>query len=315
MKKSVYFCSCLTVLALASTVGAARAGLPGQDDRPPAKRAEPKIPAAIYGEHNGLIPGEPLAVSIDINQQVFLADGAPSRVLMLSTPQGSFLEFQLPAKSPGFYPTDLAARGFFIYVVDETGRAVLRFDKNGAYRDVLLDFDKLVEVRRVSPYGLGVDNRGRMAVTDVENHQVLLFDGYLGLDVAFGNYGSFAGQFDSPQGVSFTPDGDLVVADTGNKRIQYFSDGGAYLRSVPGEDGPNPFRGPRRAVADRDGTLYVADPPAGCVFVFDGKGNLQDVVSPGEAGSFEPADVEVSVDGLLYVPDVASGKLFVFKVM
>ena len=170
-------------------------------------------------------------------------------------------------------------------------------------------------MRRVSPYGIGVDGRGRIAISDVENHQVLLFDSFLVLDVAFGNYDSFSGQLDTPQGVSFTADGDIVVADTGNSRIQFFTDGGAALRIVPRTGDPNPLRSPRRAVVDEAGRLFVADPGAGGVFVFDRTGTLVRTIIPEGGEPFEPTDVDISRDGGLFVTDVVSGKLFVFKVM
>lgn len=272
-------------------------------------------PVAALGDNGGIILREPLGVSVDFNGNAYVADGSPARLVRLGKTPVSSQEFQQPTGSPGFYPTDLAVRGFFVYAVDQKGRKILRFDREGAYRDILLNFDELVGVRRVSPYGIGVDARGRIAITDVENHQILLFDSFLVLDVAFGNYGSFAGQLDAPQGVSFTPDGDIVVADTGNGRIQFYSDGGAALRIVPPAGNPNPLRSPRRAVVDDEGKIFVADPGAGRVFVFDRTGNLMRTIVPEGVDRFEPTDVEVSRDGTLFVTDVVSGKLFVFKVM
>ena len=272
-------------------------------------------PIAAYGDADGITLGEPLAAATDISGDAFVADGSPARLVRIATSPIRFVEFQLPSSSPGFYPTDVAVQGFFIFVVDETGRTILRFDKEGAYRDVLLNFDELVEVRRVSPYGIGVDGKGRIAISDIENHQILLFDGFLALDVVFGNYGSFAGQLNTPRGVSFTPNGDIVVADTGNKRIQFFTDTGTVKLIVPPEGAPNPLLAPRRVVVGGGGKIYVADPRAGRVFIFDDEGCMVGTLRPEGAVEFEPTDVEVAGDGALFVTDVVSRKLFVFKVM
>ena len=84
--------------------------------------------------------GEPLAVSIDFQGTMFVADGIPSRIVRIDPDGLHGLEFQSPAKSPGFFPSDCRLQGFFLYVVDEVNRTILRFDKNGAYRDMLLVF-------------------------------------------------------------------------------------------------------------------------------------------------------------------------------
>jgi DNA-binding beta-propeller fold protein YncE len=307
----------ILLLVLVTTCALAGVCVPKGKTEPPltTESTDEARPIAAYGDADGIILGEPLAASTDINGDIFVADGSPARLMRIETSPVRFVEFQLPSSSPGFYPTDVAVQGFFVFAVDETGRTILRFDKDGAYRDVLLNFDELVKVRRVSPYGIGVDGKGRIAISDVENHQILLFDGFLSLDVAFGNFGSFAGQLDTPRGVSFTNNGDIVVADTGNKRIQFFTDTGTAKLVVPPEGAPNPLREPRRAVVDKKGKIYVADPRAGRVFVFDDEGHLVGTLRPEGADEFEPTDVEAARDGTLFVTDVVSGKLFVFKVM
>jgi sugar lactone lactonase YvrE len=153
-----------------------------------------------------------------------------------------------------------------------------------------------------------------MAITDVENHQILIYDIYLTLEKAFGNYGSYPGQLDSPEGVSFTGNGDLLVADTGNKRVQLFGNGGDFIKTIPAADEPNPMVQPRRAVMAGDGRIYIADPGAGRLFVFDGTGFRQSFYPRG-VEEFRPTDVEVTGAGLLYVTDAASRALYIFKVV
>ncbi len=270
---------------------------------------------AVYNAVGGVTLGEPLAVTVDLRGDAFVADGLPGRVVLISSGGLSALEFQEPARNPSFYPSDIKVHGFFLYVIDEPGRTLLRFDKDGAYRDLLLNFNEEILGRRVSPYGLDVDGTGRIAVTDIENHRVLVFDSYLSLEVAFGSYGSYAGQLDTPEGVSFTEAGDLVVADSGNMRVEFFGPGGDFQRAVPREGEDNPFGRPRRAVTDVNDNTYVADPEAGRVFVFDSSGRLARSLFPDGAAQFEPTDIEVTRSGMIYVTDAASRSLFAFKVM
>jgi sugar lactone lactonase YvrE len=148
----------------------------------------------------------------------------------------------------------------------------------------------------------------------VENHQILIYDIYLALEKAFGNYGSYPGQLDSPEGVSFTEAGDLLVADTGNKRIQFFGSGGDFIKAVPAAGAPNPMVQPRRAVMAGDGRIYIADPGAGRILVFDDTG-FRKAFYPRGASEFRPTDVEISGSGILYVTDAASRSLYIFKVV
>lgn len=206
-------------------------------------------------------------------------------------------------------------RGFFVYAVDESNRLLLRWDSSGTYRDVLLNFESLNDRRRVSPHGLDVDASGRTAITDVENHQVIVLDSYMKVEVAFGNFGTYAGQLNTPEGVAFTPRGELLVADTGNARLEIFTDTGAFRRIIPPNGTPNPLRRPRRGVMAEDGRVFVADPTAGRIFEFSSGGGLTRAIIPEMMGPFKPTDVALSRDGILYVTDSASQSLYAIKVM
>jgi streptogramin lyase len=256
--------------------------------------------------------GAPAALCVDFGGTVYVADGSPPRLASYTEESGRCVEFQTPDAWPAFRPSDVAVRGFFVYAVDEPDRALLRWDASGTWRDVLLNFEDLtVPGRRVSPYGLDVDApSGRVAVTDVENHQIIVLDSYLDVDVAFGNYGSFDGQLDTPLGVSFTPRGELLVADSGNARVQFFSDAGTFRRVVP--VGDSPMHRPRRAVATEDGRVMVADPAAGRLFEFAPDGTWLRSLVPAGAERFEPTDVAVARDGRVYVTDAATQTLYAF---
>jgi DNA-binding beta-propeller fold protein YncE len=268
-------------------------------------------PTGVFAGVGAMRLGDPVAVAVDFNGRAVIADASPGRIIRWDGALEA-QEFQQPLGG-GLYPSDVAVRGFFVYAVDEAARTILRFDDTGAYRDVLLNFEKISPGRRVSPYSMAVDESGRFAVTDVENHQVLCFDNYLSLETVFGNYGSFGGQLDTPLGVDFSRSGDIVVADTGNRRVQVFTDGGALARIVPRAGASNPLSRPRRAVLDEDGRVYVADPAAGGVFVFDADGALERSFAPAGARGFAPTDVTRSRTGALFVTDETSRTLYVFK--
>src|SRR5262249_33728671 len=82
--------------------------------------------------------------------------------------------------------------------------------------------------------------------------------------------GSDPGQFYGPRDIAITPSGEVLVADTGNKRIQVFDQRGTYLRSFGTEGaGPGQFREPVGLAVDKQGRIYVADTWNQRIQVFD----------------------------------------------
>ena len=270
-------------------------------------------PLQSIGVVGGISLGEPLAVSLDYDGNPLVADGVPGRVLRIRKAGDMAVEFDQPRQNPGFYPTDLDLDGFFVYALDRVGRVLVRFDKSGAYRDVLINFEAQFLGQRVTPVGLDVDNSGRIVVTDARNHHVILFDSYLVVELVFGSYGSAPGRLNGPEGVSFGEHGELLVADTGNRRVQIFDAVGKFLRTVPADGTENPLVRPRRTAIDAGSNIYVADPDAGGVFVFDPNGRLFRTIVPAGGGEFRPTDVAVAPSGEVYVTDRASSSLLVFR--
>jgi len=304
---------------LFSSIGAllipfALAACAARSERPVTVAGErgAEVPQTVYRDVAGIALGAPLALAVDFSGNIYVADAAPGRVVSWPASGNGSVEFQRPTQQPGFYPSDIAVSGFFVYALDPVQRTLLRFDNRGAYRDILIEFDELSAGRRITPTGLDVDPYGRIAVSDVGNHQVILFDAYLAVELVFGSYGSHPGQLDGPQGVTITTDGNFLVTDTGNKRIQLFDAGGRFLALLPSGD-QNPLVKPRRAVADKNGTVYVADPGAKRVFVFRRDGTLARSIIPSNVSDFNPTDIGLDASGSIYVTDAANASLFVFR--
>jgi sugar lactone lactonase YvrE len=270
-------------------------------------------PQAVYSKLGGIELGDPRAVTVDFSGNVFVADGLPGRIVSWIESTDESLEFQRPTQQAGFNPSDVKLHGFFVYGLDPVTRSLLRFDNRGAYRDILIKFDAVVRGPLITPVGFDVDQSGRIAVTDVRNHQIILFDSYLGVELVFGSYGSSPGQFDAPEGITFTGDGGFLVADSGNRRVQRFGAGGKFVMSIPSQGETNPMVKPRRAVIDTKGNVFVADPEAGRVFVFGEDGVLIRTIVPAGVTRFEPTDVEVTRQGRVIVTDAANSSLFVFR--
>ena len=124
------------------------------------------------------------------------------------------------------------------------------------------------------PWGVAVNARDDIAVTDCGNHRVQIFNSDGKYLRSFGREGDKAGEFKYPRGITFHKNGNILVADANNHRIQIFSGEGEYV-SMFGEKGSldSQFFYPWGLSADSDGNIIVADAGNKLIKVFspDGK--------------------------------------------
>ncbi|HYP56012.1 MAG TPA: NHL repeat-containing protein [Solirubrobacterales bacterium] len=130
------------------------------------------------------------------------------------------------------------------------------------------------EAKPQRPLGIAADGKGNIWMVDRENGRIVKYNeagSYLG---QFGTYGSGPGQFLDPRGIAVAPDGTIWVADAARGRIQQFNAKGEYLRgfgaksSVPTND-PWGFVEAWGVAVAPDGKIWVSDPGAGRVAIFD----------------------------------------------
>lgn len=148
----------------------------------------------------------------------------------------------------------------------------------------------------VRPIGINVDAAGRVLVADFDSHRVvrlsasLAFDGWLGrprnepdaagsgwrFDAPRAVRGDMAGAFARPHGITFDADGNVLVTELDNCRVQVFAESGVPLRRIPapGSVAPVSLVGPTAARFGADGNLYVADFKGNAVHRYDGEGRF-----------------------------------------
>lgn len=93
-------------------------------------------------------------------------------------------------------------------------------------------------------------------MADRDNHRIQIFDLNGNFIKKVGSLGSFGGQFSSPYSIALQPNGNLVVADTGNGRLVFHSSDGDYLSKV-GWRGWNGEGRATRIVSLSDGLLLA----------------------------------------------------------
>lgn len=307
--------------------GPARPGGGSADDAPPPRDAPagpvPTSLAFLYlYENDRTAPYYPLegvaGVAWSADGTLILCDEKAGRVHACEGGAGDWYQFDSGPDTP-FRPVDVRVDGFTVLVLDMGSRLLLRYDLNGAYHDRLVAFTQLDAVRDRLPSAFDVDLDGRLACADAGQEQVLLLDGFLNLQQTIGGPGSHREQLNEPSGVAFLRDGGFVVADRGNRRLQWYNRLGYHEGVVGGEFEPrNPLLTPQGLDTDADGNLFVADPAAGAVHAYGA--DLRLVFTAGSelgllAAPQIPVDVAVGPDDLLAVTDRGRQAVLVYRIL
>ncbi|MEM7480577.1 MAG: 6-bladed beta-propeller [Acidobacteriota bacterium] len=215
----------------------------------------------------------------------------------------------------GIVAHDRKASDRIVVVVADTGRDLVR-----AFTSDMMFIDKWGESGSGAgefsePRGVAIDGEGKLLVVDAGNHRIqktevgtATFLERPGESLsAFGRRGSADGEFEMPTGVAVTADGEILVVDTGNHRVQRFDASGQFLSSFGTEgDGDGEFRHPTYVAIDSAGHLYVSDTGNHRLQRFDAEGvYLGQIGKVGrEPGHFaEPKGLAVDGEGNLWVVD------------
>ena len=91
------------------------------------------------------------------------------------------------------------------------------------------------------PWGVAINQRGEVVVTERGRHCVSVFSLSGWKLRSFGTPGSDQGQFNGPSGVAVDGEGNILVTDGGNRRIQKFRAEGQFLAAV-GTKGNGPLQ-------------------------------------------------------------------------
>jgi len=153
-----------------------------------------------------------------------------------------------------------------------------------------------------SPWGVAVNARGEIAVTDSLNHRVQIFNRDGNYWRSFGREGHNNGELKKPRGIAFHKNGNIVVADSFNHRIQIFSGEGEYVSSFGGKGSlDNQFSFPLGLSLDSDGNIIVTDAGNKLIKIFSPDGKF--LMKIGEQGSFAFPFHCVQCDRYLIVSD------------
>lgn len=179
------------------------------------------------------------------------------------------------------------------------------------------------DVRFGNPFGVAVVADGTVYVTDGEKNQ-------LSQITPEGVTKVLAEHLNTPSAVALSPDGSLVVADTGShtiKRIETQTGAATIIAGtegragfMDGDGGKALFDGPIGVAVGADGTIFVADTYNDRIRAIDKQGTTRTIAGGSEPGFADASDgaqarfhtpcgIAVAPDGSLVVADTGNHRL------
>ena len=161
------------------------------------------------------------------------------------------------------------------------------------------------------PFGVDVDEEGRIIVVDTLNHRIEVFDNDGSFLHSFGSKGSFEGQFYEPRSVVVDRDGNIVISDFG--RIQVMDIEGNFIRCFGTfGSGDSQLNYPEGVDVDGEGRIVVCEEGNGRVCVFEKDGTF--LFSFGAKPHMgDPRGVVVDLFGTIIVSDYEKKSVELWK--
>lgn len=272
------------------------------------------------GEGYQLAPSD---VTIAPDGSVFVLNSDLNRVTRIETVERTFSAWGESGNGLGqmTYPRGLAigADGF-LYIADTGNHRIQVFDQVGHWvRSWGLAGSGPGEFN--APTDAAVAPDGMVYVMDRGNNRIQKFDASGNFLLQWGTSGSGNGQFNCSTsndcGLTVDANHAVIIADTGNHRVQRFSSDGHYLAqwgtygSAPGE-----FSSPSDVAVDGAGQIFVVDPGNCRIQILAASGgSIRQWGTCGQAaGQFgKPSRLAVDRFGSVYVTDLVNYRVSKFS--
>ncbi|MCL6570372.1 MAG: 6-bladed beta-propeller [Bacillus sp. (in: Bacteria)] len=210
-------------------------------------------------------------------------------------------DFDKPLKKP----MDVTTNDSFTYVSDTDNKRVLAFDVGG---NLLFSFgeDGSGKGQFKFPYGISVDDQGRVFVADLYNGNISIFDEKGKFIDYFAPQASKDKKVSAPAALRII-DKKVYVTDIKANKVYVFDINGKVLLEF-GKPGTNEgeFNAPNGITADDEGNIYVVDTGNQRVQIFNKTGKFVKIINGSEKGKgtsifVNPRGIDIDSRGIMYV--------------
>jgi DNA-binding beta-propeller fold protein YncE len=169
-----------------------------------------------------------------------------------------------------------------------------------------------------APVSVTVDEAGNAYVSDTTEGAVKAYSPDGKLLWKSEGAGGGAGKLNRPAGIALTPSGELLVADSSNRRIVLLGKDGNFIREmcVHAKKEYYALPNPNNVWAFANGDFMVSDPLAGRVHIFSSTGAaLGGFGESGDAPGYmsRPRGIAADSDGNIHVVDALFARVQVFN--
>jgi DNA-binding beta-propeller fold protein YncE len=257
----------------------------------------------------------PQGVTTDADGTIYVVDAALKTVQIYNISRNKFSMvpdddhlFETPIHAVAdeeagrLYVTDAGAGAVRSFALPETGSAE-EFGKGQLER----------------PTGIALNKKtNELLVLDTRQAAVFRYNRQnLALVGRFGVRGTGYGEFNYPTDLTVNSNGEILVNDSLNFRIQVFSPTGEFRHSFgKAGDSPGYFNRPKGVAVDSDNNIYVVDTLFDNVQIFDAGGHL--LLSFGQAGQgagefWMPTGIFIDKNDRIYVADTYNKRVQTFQ--
>jgi DNA-binding beta-propeller fold protein YncE len=256
------------------------------------------------------------------NGKVYVTDTVQRCVVLFDIPGKTLTIFGNSGSGALRMPIGIdAAENGYVYVADSSAKRIVIYNEKGEYVNAIGGADVLVKPTDVKYNSKNkriyvVDSGGLSS----NEHRIQVFDSESGENVAtYGERGTKPGEFNIPVMLDIDDDGNLYVVDSGNFRVQKFTQDGEYISSF-GSVGRRlgQFARPKGVAVDSQMNTYVIDTAFGNFQIFNKDAKLLMFVGDRSQLTMPtkymlPAGIAVDEAGKVYVVDQFFRRVDVYK--
>lgn len=202
----------------------------------------------------------PVGIDVGEDGRIYVADKDNHRIQIFSK-DGKYLKgFQVKSGDKLVRPVDIVVgtKGNEIYVTGNNNHKVMVLSKNGKLiREWGGSGQDSGEFRY--PGTIAFLQDARVAVVDILNTRVQIFEQSGDFSIEVGEWGVLPGQLFRPKGVAVDSEGYLYVSDSYMNIIQVFSDTGRFEHLLKISEKTRTMEAPAGIAISNDKRLYVAE--------------------------------------------------------